>query len=258
MAQAAGTDDESLTPEICALGIRALADQVVQARQQRRRFDEDKARILAAELTEKAQLLVDAPRQRGGQAAPRAEAFALQCWAEASRLSGSDDSRWEPSAARWEALGERFNAAYCLVRQAEALLAARSAPARAARCLRRAWRTSVEIGASPLQAKAEAIARRARVSLDVETPQARRISQVAGDLGLTSREVEVLGYLASGKTDGQIATDLFISKKTVSVHVSNLLRKLDAENRHVAGEIGKRFELSAGYSASTHFSRSRT
>jgi len=39
-----------------------------------------------------------------------------------------------------------------------------------------------------------------------------------------------------------------ISKKTVSVHVSNLLRKLDAENR-IAGEIGKRFELSAGDSA---------
>ena len=59
----------------------------------------------------------------------------------------------------------------------------------------------------------------------------------------------MLGYLASGKTDGQIADALFISKKTVSVHVSNLLRKLDAENRHVAGEIGKHFELSADDSA---------
>jgi DNA-binding NarL/FixJ family response regulator len=72
---------------------------------------------------------------------------------------------------------------------------------------------------------------------------------VAGDLGLTAREVEVLGYLASGKTDGQIAEDLFISKKTVSVHVSSLLRKLDAENRHVAGEVGKQFGLSADGSA---------
>jgi DNA-binding CsgD family transcriptional regulator/tetratricopeptide (TPR) repeat protein len=250
LAQAAGTDDESLTPEICALGIRALADQIAQARQQqRRRFDEDKARLLAVELMETAQRLVDAPRQRGGQAVPRAEAFALQCRAEASRLSGSDDSLWESSAAQWEALGERYNVAYCLVRQGEALLAARSAPARAAKCLRRAWRISVEIGAAPLQAKTEAIAQRARVSLDTETPQARRLSQVAADLGLTSREVEVLGYLASGKTDRQIADALFISKKTVSVHVSNLLRKLDAENRQVAGEIGKRFELSADDSA---------
>ena len=249
LAQAAGTDDESATQEICALGIRALADQFERARQQRRRFDDDKARLLAAELTDKAQLLVDAPRQRGGQAVPQAEAFALQCRAEASRLSGSDDRLWEASAARWDALRERYNAAYCLVRQGEALLDAHSAPARAANCLRQAWRTSVEIGAAPLQAKTEDIAQRARVSLDTETPQARRLSQVAGDLGLTSREVEVLGYLASGKTDGQIADALFISKKTVSVHVSNLLRKLDAENRRVAGEIGKRFELSADNSA---------
>lgn len=35
----------------------------------------------------------------------------------------------------------------------------------------------------------------------------------------------------------------------MSVHVSNLLRKLDAENRHVAGEIKKRSQLSAGDSA---------
>ena len=63
LAEAAGTDDESATPEICALGIRALADQLAEARLQRRRFDEDKARLLAAQLMEEAQLLVDAPRQ---------------------------------------------------------------------------------------------------------------------------------------------------------------------------------------------------
>jgi len=245
LAQAAGTDDESFTPEICSLGIRALADQFAQAQQQRRRFDDDKARLLAVQLTETAQRLVDAPRQRGGQVAPQAEAFALQCRAEASRLSGSDDRMWEASAACWEVLGARYHAVYCLVRQAETLLAARSAPARAAKCLRRAWRIAVEIGAAPLQAKTEAIAQRARVSLDTETPQARRLSQVAADLGLTAREVEVLGYLASGRTDRQIADALFISKKTVSVHVSNVLRKLDAENRQSAGEVGKRFELSA-------------
>ena len=188
---------------------------------------------------------MDLQRQRETLPLPRAEALALQCQAEATRLSVSDATSWERAAERWERLGERHNVAYCLVRQAEALLAARSAPARVATCLRRAWGTSVEIGAAPLRGKTEAIAQRARVSLDVETSQARRISQVAGDLGLTPREVEVLGYLASGRTDGQIADALFISKKTVSVHVSNLLRKLDAENRHVAGEIGRRFGLSA-------------
>ena len=66
---------------------------------------------------------------------------------------------------------------------------------------------------------------------------------MASDLGLTSREVEVLGQLAVGKTDAQIAVQLFISKKTVSVHVSNLLRKLDVANRFEAGEIGQQVGL---------------
>ena len=62
---------------------------------------------------------------------------------------------------------------------------------------------------------------------------------VAADLGLTPREVEVLGQLAAGRTDGEIAEALFISKKTASVHVSNLLRKLEVANRVEAGRIGQ-------------------
>ena len=60
---------------------------------------------------------------------------------------------------------------------------------------------------------------------------------------LTPRELEVLGQLARGRTDHQIAEELFISKKTASVHVSNLLRKLDATSRIEAAEIGRRAAL---------------
>jgi DNA-binding CsgD family transcriptional regulator len=245
LAQATGTDDQATTCQICALGARALADQREEAHRRRLRFDEDKASLLAAELTDRARMLVDLPRQCGTQPVPRAEAFALQCCAEATRLSVSDATSWEQSAERWERLGERYDAAYCRLRQAETLLAARSTSGRAAKALLEAWRTTTEMGATPLQAKAEALAERARVTLDAETPRARRVSQVARDLGLTSREVEVLGYLASGKTDGQIAEALFISKKTASVHVSNLLRKLDVESRYAAAEIGREHELFA-------------
>ncbi len=42
-----------------------------------------------------------------------------------------------------------------------------------------------------------------------------------------------------GSTDRQIADALYISKKTVSVHVSNILRKLDVANRIEAAEIGQ-------------------
>jgi DNA-binding CsgD family transcriptional regulator/tetratricopeptide (TPR) repeat protein len=244
LAQAAGTDDQVLTSEMCALGIRALADQRDEAHQRQWGFDENKASLLAAELIDRAQVLVDLPRQRGTQPLPRAEAFALQCRAEATRLSVPEAALWEASATRWEGLGERYFVAYCHWRPAQALLAARSAPTRSAKCLLYAWRISVDIGATHLQAKAEALAQRARINLGAESPRERRTSQVAGDLGLTSREVEVLGYLASGKTDGQIAEDLFISKKTASVHVSNLLRKLRVENRRDAAEIGRQYGLS--------------
>ena len=110
LAQAAGTDDQVITSEMCALGIRALADQRDEAHQKRLRFDEDKASLLAAELIERAQVLVDLPRQRGTEPLPRAEAFALQCRAEATRLSGPERRVVGGICHRWEGLGERYYA----------------------------------------------------------------------------------------------------------------------------------------------------
>jgi DNA-binding NarL/FixJ family response regulator len=48
---------------------------------------------------------------------------------------------------------------------------------------------------------------------------------------LTEREREVLGLMAEGKENPQIAEDLFISVQTVKNHVSNILAKLEVENR---------------------------
>lgn len=55
-----------------------------------------------------------------------------------------------------------------------------------------------------------------------------------GSNGLTPREVEVLALVAAGRTNRQIGEALFISPKTASVHVSNLLRKLSLSNRSEA------------------------
>lgn len=49
--------------------------------------------------------------------------------------------------------------------------------------------------------------------------------------GLTQRELEVLGRLASGERNAQIATRLYVSEGTVKTHVKSILRKLGAENR---------------------------
>jgi DNA-binding NarL/FixJ family response regulator len=59
-------------------------------------------------------------------------------------------------------------------------------------------------------------------------------------LGLTPREAEVLALVARGYTNREIAEALVISVKTASVHVSHILRKLDAPNRREAAAIAHR------------------
>ena len=59
-------------------------------------------------------------------------------------------------------------------------------------------------------------------------------------LGLTPREAEVLTLVARGYTNREIAAALVISVKTASVHVSHILRKLDAPNRLEAAAIAHR------------------
>lgn len=53
----------------------------------------------------------------------------------------------------------------------------------------------------------------------------------------TPRERDVLALLAEGKTNREIAGDLFISQSTVRLHVSNILRKLGVHNRNEAATL---------------------
>jgi DNA-binding CsgD family transcriptional regulator len=57
---------------------------------------------------------------------------------------------------------------------------------------------------------------------------------------LTPREREILGLVAAGRSNGEIGKQLFISAKTVSVHVSNILAKLGAAGRTEAAAIARR------------------
>ena len=58
--------------------------------------------------------------------------------------------------------------------------------------------------------------------------------------GLTGRQAEVLGLIAGGLTNGEIADRLFVSVRTVENHVAALLMKLDASNRQQAVDIARR------------------
>ena len=81
-----------------------------------------------------------------------------------------------------------------------------------------------------MQASVEELAASARISLTTPTvPTAAPVP--AAFTGLTARETEVLAHLVANRTNAEIAETLFISEKTVSVHVSNLLRKTDTGSR---------------------------
>ena len=64
-------------------------------------------------------------------------------------------------------------------------------------------------------------------------------------LGLTAREYEVLRLVAAGHSNREIASELFISAKTASVHVSNILAKLGVTSRGEAAATAHRLGLFA-------------
>jgi DNA-binding NarL/FixJ family response regulator len=62
---------------------------------------------------------------------------------------------------------------------------------------------------------------------------------------LTSREREVLAHIVAGRTYGEIARELVLSEKTVSVHVSNMLHKTGAANRVELAQLARRLAAEA-------------
>lgn len=99
--------------------------------------------------------------------------------------------------------------------------------------------------AAPLLVEIDRFARQARLDLQLDPgPGATRAE--GGDtanLGLTGREREVLGLIATGWSNQEIADALFISRKTASVHASNIFDKLGAANRVEAAAIAHRLGL---------------
>jgi DNA-binding NarL/FixJ family response regulator len=173
-----------------------------------------------------------------GQPAVRGSASRAGCAAELSRITGEDGAAlWAEARRLWDAVGDPFEAAHARRREAEALLTEGGDRGEAERLVREAHSVAEQLGAAPLREELEALARRARFELG------RTGTAAAGEFELTPRELEVLGLLALGRTNRDIAGELFISEKTASVHVSRILSKLGARNRAEAAAIAHRLGL---------------
>jgi DNA-binding NarL/FixJ family response regulator len=100
---------------------------------------------------------------------------------------------------------------------------------------------ALEVGSPPFLDEVTGLARRAGVSLGAREDEPD--ADTASALGLTHRELEVLRLLADGRTNRQIADELFITPKTASVHVSRILMKLAVSNRAAAAAAAHRMGL---------------
>jgi DNA-binding NarL/FixJ family response regulator len=107
--------------------------------------------------------------------------------------------------------------------------------------LRQAHATSARLGAEPLRRQIEQLARHARIDLGVASGDA---VPPTDRIGLTDREREVIRLVAAGRSNQEIAETLFITRKTASVHVSNILGKLGVANRVEAAAVANRLGLS--------------
>jgi DNA-binding CsgD family transcriptional regulator/tetratricopeptide (TPR) repeat protein len=181
---------------------------------------------------------ISVARADPSSASPAAVADIALAEAMVTRLQGGDSTAFAEAAVAAERIGDVWIAASARLHEAEASTRAGSV-AQAADALRAAYDAATALGAEPLVRDIETLARRVRISLDAPTVVALGKAD-AVRLGLTSREAEVLTLVAAGKTNREIGSELFVSEKTASVHVSNILRKLGVSSRVDAAAIAQR------------------
>ena len=233
--------DPRALDELMVWGARAIGDLVERARDNR---DEADRRLHLESLDRLASARVELPGvafQRRGERDTFQPATAALYAAERGRAEGSADQagRWREAMTACAAAGmgwERQRAAW---RLAAALVSAGQSRAEAADLLRSVHRFACEQEALPLKSSVEELAGMARISLaEPRRPGAGQAP--AAFAGLTARETEVLGHLVANRTYAEIGAALFISEKTVSVHVSNLLRKTDTASRREVAALARR------------------
>ena len=172
-----------------------------------------------------------------------AQVRAMQALYEAELLRGKLDpaaaAAWSHAAQACVAAEFPWEEAYAQWRAAQTLLADRSTRDAAVTALRRAHELAVDLQAAPLRADVEALARSGAVTLDAAVVGLQPVTATLLP-GLTPREREVLVHVVAGRTYRQIAHEMLISDSTVSVHISNLLRKTRTSSRIELAQLVRR------------------
>ena len=207
----------------------------------------------AATLEDRARSIMAAPS--GGQ--PEVAAFCHLVAAERAREHEIPRrAMWRAVAEAWHAAEQPYREAYARMRESEAALRA-GRREQAARALAACIELAGSLHAAPLLKLASDLARQARLAPRPGSAAAGAAVAGSGAAGaavagsgvagaaaadvrfdLTDRERQVLTLLANGDSNRQIARALFISDRTVAVHVSRILGKLGVRNRTEAAKVG--------------------
>ncbi|GEL16313.1 helix-turn-helix transcriptional regulator [Pseudonocardia asaccharolytica] len=218
---------------LCALGVAAQAELAAGG--------SAKAVAAAEALAADGHDTAAKGRPRGVTLGVESRAWLRRIDAELSRARGCSDPQAWAQVVEGYGYEDGYRQAMARWRRAEALLAGctetttPAARAEAAAELNQALATAESLGAAPLAATVRALAGRAGLGLAREEPIRRPAAK--GPDPLTPRERSVLALVAGGRTNKQVGAELFISEKTVSVHLSRVMAKLGAGSRTEAVSI---------------------
>jgi len=227
LARLAGTQDRRFRTELLVIGLRNEAERPGPL--PARAGSDAAARLdrLAAELDGLAPAAGDDVDHAAHHRTARNEL------ARARGLATAED--WSDAVVLWRTAARPREEAYCLLRAAECHVDAKRRD-KAVAAASEARGIAERLGAAPIVGEVDALLARTRLSV----APAPRTPADDRPYGLTEREYEVLALLGTGATNREIARKLFISDRTVGVHVSRVLHKLQVTNRAQAAAVAVR------------------
>jgi DNA-binding CsgD family transcriptional regulator/tetratricopeptide (TPR) repeat protein len=270
-----GSEDWSLVAKMAATVAEVDAAAGADARARRDLAALANARSRAVQVVTEAEASAKASGVSSAIGSRReADAYLATAAAHRARLEGRDKAAdWAALADCWHRLGNPYEVARARWREAEAMLATgegRKSRARARAPLQAAATIALSLAARPMLRELRELAGRAMIPLPEgidellaedglapappvpggATPSAL-VRGVVGEapaprsdtFGLSRREHEVLALISEGRTNREIGERLFISQKTVGVHVGNILAKLGVSGRVEAAAVAIRLGL---------------